>query len=88
MEAGSVKTPWLLPNSLLGRLLPVSSKGAFCLEAKWQRKLGNIVARTQCRAREGGAGDWEQTDNQPPVTLLILLPLCCCRSELAVPQLL
>lgn len=78
---GDAVGSWKLENTLASpqlppaRLLPVSSKGATCLEAKWQRRLGNVVAGTQCRAREAGEGHREQADNQPAVTLLILLPL-------------
>lgn len=62
-EAGSVKTPWLL-LSLLARLLPVSSKVPFVWKPSSKGNWGNIVARTQCRAREGRAGDWgKQTTN-------------------------
>ena len=45
------------------RLLPVSSKGAVCLGSKWQRRLGDVVVGTQCRARKPAEGVQGQTDN-------------------------
>lgn len=71
---GDAVGSWKRENTLASPQLPpgqvsasVFWEGAICLEAKWQRKLGNIVARTQCRARRaGGLGAKQTTNLQSP----------------------